>query len=221
MVDIVYKKKRENGWWGRIKARLSYFPPKRLVLTSLTDFNQFFSLGLTDLHCYELSRLSCSQTKLHKMVEYAGFWNVLGLVSFGGLQWEHRIFVCVLLFLFSFSATLFFFLRKGKKVTGAFELDWPHQRSSGDCEVALAEQPLGRPLLNLCFSLPGGGAGGSAGSRWWGVINMPLLKCGSVIQPVASKFGQHTLSVFIQVSVLLTKTRFRRTLLMLTYDAIH
>lgn len=128
MVDIVYKKKRENGWWGRIKARLSYFPPKRLVLTSLTDFNQFFSLGLTDLHCYELSRLSCSQTKLHKMVEYAGFWNVLGLVSFGGLQWEHRIFVCVLLFLFSFSATLFFFLRKGKKVTGAFELDWPHQR---------------------------------------------------------------------------------------------
>lgn len=50
---------------------------------------------------------------------------------------------------------------------------------------------------------------------------MPLLKCGSVIQPVASKFGQHTLSVFIQVSVLLTKTRFRRTLLMLTYDAIH
>lgn len=74
--------------------------------------------------------------------------------------------MCVLLFLFSFSATLFFFLRKGKKVTGAFELDWPHQRSSGDCEVALAEQPLGRPLLSLCFSLPGGGAGGSAGSRW-------------------------------------------------------
>lgn len=57
--------------------------------------------------------------------------------------------------------------------------------SSGDCEVALAEQPLGRPLLSLFFSLPGGGAGGSAGSHWRGVINMPLLKCGSVIQPVA------------------------------------
>lgn len=47
---------------------------------------------------------------------------------------KHWVFLCVLLFplpfffLLSFPATLFLFLRKGKKETGAFELDWLHQR---------------------------------------------------------------------------------------------
>lgn len=72
--------------------------------------------------------------KLRKVVEYAGFLKR----ARAGSCWRPAantgsfcvcsLFPLPLSSLPSFPAALSLFLRKGKKETGALELDWPHQR---------------------------------------------------------------------------------------------
>lgn len=83
---------------GRMETWLSCFPPKRPVLTSLTDLHPcVFLSGPCRSHCYEMGRLSCSQDETAQngricwLFETCQGWLLLEVYS------EHWHFLCVLL----------------------------------------------------------------------------------------------------------------------------